>query len=196
MSKLNFNKIAFFAAYGTSSQIPASTLPEIVIAGKSNVGKSSLINKICSNNKIAKVSSTPGKTTTINFFKLDKTMLVDLPGYGFSKKSKVEMQRWQELIEGYFSQDRNFALTILLLDIRHDPTNHDISMLNYICNLGLPFIVCLTKADKLSKQKANNAKRKIEKLINSEKHLQIIASSAHNGQGLNEIKNCIELALN
>lgn len=195
MSKINFNNIKFEASYGTSSQLPYSKKQEIAFVGKSNVGKSSLINKLCNNNKIAKVSAQPGKTTTINFFKLNDFYFVDLPGYGYAKRSKQEKQRWQELIEGYFVQNRMFSLIVILLDIRHNPTELDINMINYICELGLPFVIVLTKADKLSKQKINNAKNNINKLINPNDHMQIIACSSYNGQGIQELKNLISLVL-
>ena len=119
---MNFHIVEFEASYGKSKQIPDSDMPEIVFSGKSNVGKSSLINKILYRKSIARVSATPGKTTTINFFKLNEVRFADLPGYGYAKVSKSEKDRWAELVEGYFAQQRNIALIIQICDIRHSPT--------------------------------------------------------------------------
>ena len=109
---MNFHIVEFEASYGKSKQIPGSDMPEIVFSGKSNVGKSSLINKILYRKSIARVSATPGKTTTINFFKLNEVRFADLPGYGYAKVSKSEKDRWAELVEGYFSQNRDISLII------------------------------------------------------------------------------------
>ena len=106
---MNFHIVEFEAAYGKSGQIPRSDLPEIVFSGKSNVGKSSLINKLLYRKSIARVSATPGKTATINFFRLSDARFADLPGYGYAKVSRAEKQRWGELVEGYFAQDRNIS---------------------------------------------------------------------------------------
>lgn len=186
--------IKFFASYGTSAQLPKSIKPEISFVGRSNVGKSSLLNKLCGQNKLAKVSSKPGKTTTINFFNTGDFFLVDLPGYGFAARSKSELTRWSNLIEGYFLDDRNFALVVSLIDIRHDPTKLDIDMLNYLHEMGLPFMVTLTKSDKLSKQQLNNAKRKIYNYI--DERIPVIATSAISSQGINELEQKILLAIN
>lgn len=192
MPKINFNNIKFLKSYGLSSQLPTSTYPEISFAGKSNVGKSSLLNKICNNKNLAKVSSTPGKTTTINIFESGHAYLVDLPGYGFAQRSKSEKNRWSELIEGYFNQDRNFALTILLLDIRHDPTKLDCQMIQYVHELGLPFIVCLTKSDKLSKQKAKQRCFEIRKYLNLDERIPMIITSSEKGEGIQDLIKLIE----
>ena len=109
---MNFHIVEFEASYGKSKQLPKSDIPEIVFSGKSNVGKSSLINKLLYRKKIAKVSATPGKTTTINFFSLSNARFADLPGYGYAKVSKSEKDRWAELVEGYFAQDRNISLIV------------------------------------------------------------------------------------
>ena len=122
---MNYHIASFKAAYGTSSQLPESTRPEVSFAGRSNVGKSSLLNKLMYRKGLAKVSQTPGKTATINFYDVDGTDFVDLPGYGYAKVAKSEKGRWSELIEGYFNQDRRFALVVSLVDIRHDPSALD-----------------------------------------------------------------------
>ena len=185
--------IKFVAAYGTAKQLPNSTKPEISFVGRSNVGKSSLLNKLCGQNKLAKVSSKPGKTTTINFFDANEFYLVDLPGYGFAARSKSELSRWSNLIEGYFEGDRIFALIVLLIDIRHDPTKQDLQMLDYVHALGLPFMVALTKADKLSKQQINNTVKKTHKLLNEE--IPVVTTSAISGVGISKLEEHISLAL-
>ena len=149
---MNFHNASFKAAYGTSEQLPASTGPEVSFAGRSNVGKSSLLNKLMYRKGLAKVSSTPGKTATINFYDVDGHDLVDLPGYGYAKVSKAEKGRWSELIEGYYNQDRDFALVVSLIDIRHEPSALDRNMVQFLMDAELPFAIALTKADKLSKQ--------------------------------------------
>ena len=129
---MNFNKVQFERSFGTSSQLPPSSLPEIAFAGRSNVGKSSLINKVFNRKGLAKVSQTPGKTATINFFVTDTARFVDLPGYGYAKVAKSELHRWSELIEGYFNQDRDFALVCSLIDIRHAASALDETMVNFL----------------------------------------------------------------
>ena len=152
---MTFNSAEFEFACGTSSQLPQSTKPEVIFSGKSNVGKSSLINKLCGRKALARISSKPGKTATINFFDVDDFHLVDLPGYGYAKVSKAEKQRWAELMEGYFDQERAFCLVVQLLDMRHKPTQDDIGMISFLHNSGLPYIVVLTKLDKLKKSEVN-----------------------------------------
>ena len=149
---MNFNNVSFERSFGVSNQLPESTLPEVSFAGRSNVGKSSLINKLFNRKGLAKVSQTPGKTATINFFNSQDTRFVDLPGYGFAQVSKAEKGRWSELIEGYFNQDRNFALVVSLIDIRHAPSDLDHNMIEFLQDAELPYMVVRTKADKLSRQ--------------------------------------------
>lgn len=144
---MNYHIASFKAAYGTSSQLPESTRPEVSFAGRSNVGKSSLLNKLMYRKGLAKVSQTPGKTATINFYDVDGTDFVDLPGYGYAKVAKSEKGRWSELIEGYFNQDRRFALVVSLVDIRHDPSALDMHMAKFLWENDFPFAIALTKAD-------------------------------------------------
>ncbi|MDO5329051.1 MAG: ribosome biogenesis GTP-binding protein YihA/YsxC [Coriobacteriia bacterium] len=179
--------IKFVAAYGVAPQLPKSEKPEIAFVGRSNVGKSSLINKLTKNKKLAKTSSKPGKTITINFFDADNFHLVDLPGYGYSSKSQTEESRWSKLIESYFNDNRMFSLIVLLIDIRHNPTKLDIQMIDYLCELGLPFCIALTKADKLSKQKVNNINLNIE--------VPVIKTSAISGLGIDELDRTIQYSL-
>lgn len=188
---MNFHKARFKAAYGTSSQLPESTEPEIAFAGRSNVGKSSLLNKLMNRKGLAKVSSTPGKTATINFYDIEGASLVDLPGYGYAKRSKSELARWSELIEGYFAQERCFTLIVSLIDIRHDPTELDRNMVGFLAESGLPFAIALTKADKLSKQKALSQQRRIEKQLALPDDVPVILTSSTSGAGIEELRRLI-----
>lgn len=146
---MKFEKAYFELAAGTSEQLPASDMPEVVFAGHSNVGKSSLINKILNRKSLARVSSQPGKTATINFYNLDGARLVDLPGYGFAKVSAAEKKRWAELIEGYFSQERDLRLVVMLIDSRHRASKDDMQMLDFLIEGQYPTLIVLTKIDKL-----------------------------------------------
>ena len=146
---MRFENAFFELAAGTSEQLPSSDVPEIVFAGHSNVGKSSLINKILNRKNLARVSSQPGKTATINFYNLDGARLVDLPGYGFARVSAAEKKRWAELIEGYFNQERDLRLVVMLIDSRHPASKDDMMMLNYLIDGEFPMKIVLTKIDKL-----------------------------------------------
>ena len=192
---MNFHKASFTAAYGTSKQLPASTGPEVSFCGRSNVGKSSLLNKLMYRKGLAKVSSTPGKTATINFYDVDGADFVDLPGYGYAKVSKEEKGRWSELIEGYFNQTRAFALAIALVDIRHEATKLDINMIGYLQEAGLPYMVVLTKADKLSKQQIQKQTAAIRKQLALPKDVKFMAVSSENGFHIDELRKEIELAV-
>lgn len=134
-------------------------MPEVAFVGRSNVGKSSLINYI-TNNKIAKVSSTPGRTRLINYFKVNsgQFMLVDLPGYGFAKGNKTEVNDWSQMMEGYFANNENLKQVLLLLDIRHDPSIDDLKMQHYLMFYNIPYTIIATKCDKLSKSQVQNQK--------------------------------------
>ena len=149
--KLNYNKAEFYSSYGKFSQIPPSENIEIAFAGHSNVGKSTLINKLFNRKNLARVSSVPGKTATINFYKLENIYFVDLPGYGYAKVSKSDKERWSGLIEGYLGADRDIRLVFMLVDMRHAPTKDDIHMIDYLIDTETPFVIVLTKADKLNK---------------------------------------------
>lgn len=149
---INFNKAEFVTSYGVPEQIAVSDRPEVVFCGRSNVGKSSLLNKLCNRKNLARVSSKPGKTTTINLFSIaGEYWLTDLPGYGFARRSDQEKLRWAGLMEGFFRADRNIVLAMVLLDSRHDPTADDEDMIRYLIAAGIPFLCVLTKTDKLNK---------------------------------------------
>lgn len=149
---VNFSNTEFITSYGLVSQIAPSAKPEVVFCGRSNVGKSSLLNKLCNRKNLARVSSRPGKTATVNLFSLSKDyLLTDLPGYGFARRSGEDKLRWAELMEGFFRADRNIVLALLLLDSRHDPSADDLNMVEYFRSAGIPFACVLTKTDKLNK---------------------------------------------
>ncbi len=192
---MNFHIVEFEASYGKSKQLPKSDIPEIVFSGKSNVGKSSLINKLLYRKKIAKVSATPGKTTTINFFRLSNARFADLPGYGYAKVSKSEKDRWAELVEGYFAQDRNISLIVQICDIRHSPTKDDMSMIDYLYNSGYPFIIALTKLDKLKKSQQQQRIDALQAELSDYEGVKLFPCSSENGQGIDEIRSAIEEAV-
>ena len=185
---MNYHNVKFKAAYGTSSQLPVSTLPEVSYARRSNVGKSTLLNKLMYRKSLAKVSSTPGKTATINFYDVDGYDFVDLPGYGFAKVAKSEKHRWSELIEGYFNQERIFALVVSLIDIRHEASALDLNMIEFLRESGLPFMVVLTKADKLSKQQCMKQTAMLRKQLQLDKDIPMLAVSSESGTGINELR--------
>lgn len=193
---MNWNKVDFEAAFGTLHQLTESTLPEICFSGRSNVGKSSLINKILNRKAIARVSSTPGKTVTINFYKLDEFRLVDLPGYGYAKVADSERERWAELMEGYFRTGRNIKLCLQLIDMRHPATEFDISMLEFLTHFEIPYAVVLTKCDKLNKtefEKRFNALK--EELGELGDGITIVPFSALKGTGADDVRKAVEKAI-
>ncbi len=190
---MNFNKAEFFASYGKSSQIPPAKKIEIAFAGRSNVGKSSLINKIFNRKKLAKVSAVPGKTATINFFDFENTYIVDLPGYGYAKVSKSEKERWAELIEGYLNDtSRRLELVFSLIDMRHAPTGDDVHMINFLVDNEIPFVVVLTKADKLKKTERAKRMEAFKSEIPYFEDITVIPFSAETGEGVDEIREIIQ----
>ena len=192
---VNFHNSEFAAAYGTSKQIPGGVLPEIAVCGRSNVGKSTLLNKLMYRKNLAKVSSKPGKTATVNFYQIDKKIhLVDLPGYGYAAKAKSEKERWSELIDGYFDQDRPFAMVLSLVDIRHEATKLDIAMMSYLLSRELPFAVVLTKADKLSRNQQNKMESVIRKQLQLPKEVQILKTSSEKNDGIEDLRRFISEA--
>lgn len=189
---MNFNKAEFLTSYGKFSQIPKSDRPEIAFAGRSNVGKSSLINKIFNRKSLARVSATPGKTVTINFYSLENIHIVDLPGYGYAKVAKTEKQRWAGLIEGYLQADRELDLVFQLVDFRHPPTKDDILMINFLIDSEIPFVVVLTKADKLKKTQREERLEALKSELPCGDRITVIPFSAETGEGAEEIRKIIE----
>ena len=192
---MNFNKAEFTASYGISSQLAADGLPEIAFAGRSNVGKSSLLNKLFNRKNLARVSSVPGKTVTVNFYNVDGNRFVDLPGYGYAKISKSEKDRFAELMEGYFQSGRNIKLVVQLVDMRHKPSQDDFGMIEFMKQMNIPFIVVCTKADKLKVKEFKKREQEIKEELSMVDSDLIIPFSSQNGLGLDKIKMLIEKSL-
>ncbi|MDL2324427.1 ribosome biogenesis GTP-binding protein YihA/YsxC [Ruminococcaceae bacterium OttesenSCG-928-A16] len=184
---LNFTNAEFERSFGLSSQLPVSERPELVFSGRSNVGKSSLINKLCNRKNLARVSGTPGKTATINFYKVGQAVLVDLPGYGYAKTSNAERRRWDELINGYFAANRDLRLLVQLLDSRHAPSKDDINMLTYLAHYQIPFIVALTKADKLKPSQYDRVVAEFTELLEEYGCQKVVLTSAEKRFGIEEL---------
>ncbi|MDE6101887.1 MAG: ribosome biogenesis GTP-binding protein YihA/YsxC [Ruminococcus sp.] len=189
---MNYNKAEFYSSYGKFSQIPQSEKIEIAFAGHSNVGKSTLINKLFNRKNLARVSSFPGKTATINFYKLENIYFVDLPGYGYAKVSKSEKERWSGLIEGYLSADRDIRLVFMLVDIRHAPTKDDIHMINYLIDTEMPFVIVLTKADKLNKTERAKRMEAFKNEIPCFSDIHSIPFSSQTFEGVKELRQIVE----
>ena len=185
---MRFDKIEFTAAYGTSKQLPPSKDAEIVFSGRSNVGKSSLINKVFNRKNLARVSSVPGKTITVNFFKGDGVYFVDLPGYGYAKREQNEKKRWAELMEGYSQSGRNIKLVIQLIDMRHAPSADDMIMLNFLRESGIPFVIALTKCDKLNKTETEKRRAELLKELADYSDIKAIEFSSVKGTGVEDVK--------
>jgi GTP-binding protein len=197
MSKINWNKAEINASYGRFPQIPAKTRPEIAFSGRSNVGKSSLINKLLNRKSLARVSGKPGKTITINFFAVDEIFIVDLPGYGYAKTAKSERARFGELTERYLKSAR-VDLLVQLIDFRHPPTADDLLMLEFLTQSGIPFIIALTKADKLKKKQRDERRALLNELLIKEmphKDIKIVEFSSETGEGAEELREVIQNAI-
>ena len=191
---MRFDKVKYEASYGTAQQLPASEHIEIAFAGRSNVGKSSMLNKILNRKNLARVSSVPGKTVTVNFFDCDGIKLVDLPGYGYAKVNFNEKKRWADLMEGYFTSDRNIRLVVQLTDMRHPVTKDDLDMMRFMQSEGYDFIVVMTKSDKLNKTERTKRMEDIHTELAEFGDVKIIPFSASNGEGADEIRKAIEAA--
>ena len=189
---MNFNKAEFVTSFGSFSQLPAPERIEIAFSGRSNVGKSSLINKLFNRKNLARVSAVPGKTATINFYKADNIFFVDLPGYGYAKVAKSEKKRWNELIGGYLSAERELALVVQLVDFRHPPTDDDLQMINALIDGEIPFLIALTKADKLSKNQRKERRELLKTELPCAEDVTIIETSADTGEGIEELRAIIE----
>jgi GTP-binding protein len=185
---MNFQQNEFQASYGISSQLPPSDRPEIVFSGRSNVGKSSLINRLCNRKNLARVSATPGKTATINFYRVDMVYFVDLPGYGYAKISAADRERWNELINSYFESGRRITLLTQLLDVRHEPSEEDRQMLQYLHFHRIPFAAVLTKADKLKAAQQSEAREHFRQILKPFGCCDVLLTSAQNGMGIAEVQ--------
>lgn len=189
---MNYHQVQYEKSFGTASQLPPSDRPELAFAGRSNVGKSSMINKLFNRRQLARVSAVPGKTATINFFSAGGLCFADLPGYGYAKVSQSEKRRWAELIEGYFAQQRDLRLVFQLVDMRHAPTKDDLQMMHFLIDMELPFVVILTKADKLSKTQREQRLTALQTELPYADQLTIIPFSSKTGEGVDAVKEIIE----
>ncbi|MBQ1463366.1 MAG: YihA family ribosome biogenesis GTP-binding protein [Ruminococcus sp.] len=189
---MNYNKAEYFASYGKFSQLPPAERIEIAFAGHSNVGKSTLINKLFNRKNLARVSSVPGKTATINFYSLENLFFVDLPGYGYAKVAKSEKERWSGLIEGYLSSDRDIRLVFMLVDMRHAPTKDDVQMINYLIDTEMPFVLVLTKSDKLNKTERAKRLEAFKTEIPCFEDIHVIPFSSQTFEGVEELREIVE----
>ena len=184
---MNFQKVEFLISAAATKDFPKTRMPEIAFAGKSNVGKSSVINRILQRKNFARVGDKPGKTIHVNYFTIDsKCYFVDLPGYGFAKVSEKEKARWGKLMEDYFAAGR-IDLGVLIVDYRHPPTNNDITMADWFIQSGCPFVVVANKMDKLKKSELEPNLKTIREDLNLPEHVSIIPFSAEKGNGRDDL---------
>mgnify|MGYP004507417531 FL=1 len=184
---MNFQNVEFLISAVSTGDFPKNRLPEIAFAGKSNVGKSSVINRLLQRKNFARVGDKPGKTVHVNYFVIDrKCYLVDLPGYGFAKVSQQEKDRWGRLMEDYFAAQR-IDLGVLIVDYRHPPTNNDITMANWFLDSGCPFVVVANKMDKLKKSELKPNLEVIRRDLGLPDSCPVIPFSAEKGDGREEL---------
>lgn len=184
---MNFNNVEFLISAAAPKDFPQNRIPEIAFAGKSNVGKSSVINRILNRKNFARVGDKPGKTIHVNYFTVDKTCyFVDLPGYGYAQVSQSEKARWGKLMEDYFAADR-ITLGILIVDYRHPPTKNDITMAQWFIGSGCPFVVVANKMDKLKKSELEPNLKVIRDDLELPEGTPIIPFSAEKGNGKDEL---------
>lgn len=186
---MNFSNVSFEYAFGTAEQMPESTMGEVCFSGRSNVGKSSLINRVLGRKNLARVSERPGKTVTINFYRLEKMRLVDLPGYGYAKVADSERLRWADLMETYFGSGRDIRMVFQLIDMRHEPSQYDLDMIDFLRRTELPFTVVLTKSDKLNKTEYTKSCERMRRILGDD---NFIPFSVLKGDGADEIRAVIE----
>lgn len=184
---MNFQNVEFLISAASDKDFPKNRLPEIAFAGKSNVGKSSVINRLLQRRNYARVGDKPGKTVHVNFFTVDRCCyLVDLPGYGFAQVSRAEKDRWSNLMESYFAANR-ISLGVLIVDYRHPPTNNDITMARWFVDSGCPFVVVANKMDKLKKSELQPNLITIREDLELPEDCKIIPFSAEKGNGRDEL---------
>ena len=181
---MNLHNAEFILSAASLSACPKDQLPQIAFAGRSNVGKSSVINRLLQRKNFARVGEAPGKTTHINYFLIDTAMyLVDLPGYGYAKVPKSEKERWAKLIESYFAAPDLITLGVLIVDARHKPTANDVIMANWFQQSGRPYVVVANKMDKLKKSEIEPNLRTVRETLSLEDDVPLIPFSAEKGEG-------------
>lgn len=181
---MNLHNAEFVRSVTSVSDCPGDGLPQIAFAGRSNVGKSSVINRLLQRKNFARVGEAPGKTTHINFFCIDKSLyLVDLPGYGYAKVPLKEKERWAKLIEAYFAAENTVDHGVMIVDARHKPTANDVTMAEYFKNCGKPFVVVANKLDKLKKSEIEPNLAQIRETLGLPEEIELIPFSAENGEG-------------
>ena len=185
---MNLQIAEFVTSITELSKLPKDGLPQIVFSGKSNVGKSSVINRVLNRKNFARVGETPGKTVHINFFRIDgRAYFVDLPGYGFAKVPKAEKERWGKLMEQYFSVPERISLGVLIVDARHKPTADDVTMCAYFQSSDRPFVVLANKLDKLKKSELEPNMTLIRQTLSLTEDIPLIPFSAEKGTGRDEL---------
>lgn len=189
---INFNEAKFEKSVGNLKQLTKDNFPEIVFVGRSNVGKSSLINKILNRKSLARVSNKPGKTININFYLLKSVRFVDLPGYGYARVSFSEKERWSSLIEGYFDvRKKNISLVIQIVDMRRPPTDLDFQMMDFLYQNKYPFVVVASKSDKLNKTQRAERENLMHQELSKYGDAQSIIFSSQTGEGIEQLKSII-----
>ena len=182
--------------YGPTSKFPTETLPEIAFAGRSNVGKSSLINSLLNRKNLARTSSSPGKTVTINFYNVNEEFfLVDLPGYGYAKTSLAERAKWGKMIEKYLGARDSLKALVLLIDIRHAPTKDDVMMFNWVVENGLTPIIVATKLDKIKRSQKDKQLKLLRDTLGIKNDIKIVPYSSETKQGREELLDILSLFL-
>lgn len=190
---MHIKKADFVCSFVDTKSLPQDQLPEIALVGRSNVGKSSLINKVVNRKNLAKSSSTPGKTRMLNYYIINGAWyMVDLPGYGFAKVSKVEKEKWGKMIERYLSSREPLRGVIQLVDIRHAPSENDILMKEWLSHYELPILLVATKADKVSRNERQKSLAVIRRSLNLSPDQKPIVFSAQTGEGVDEVKAALE----
>lgn len=193
---INFNKAEFVLSAVRAETFIRDGKPQVTFAGRSNVGKSSVINRLLGRKNFARVGATPGKTSQINYFDIDgRLYFTDLPGYGYAKVSNAERERWDDLINSYFEADRTVCLLVQLLDSRHAPSADDVQMLEYLHYHRIPFVAALTKGDKLKKSEMAARKEEFEKICAPYGCQGVVLTSAENGLGMDELRALLEASM-
>ena len=192
MDNINFQNTRYFRTAAKIADLPDDGLPEIALSGRSNVGKSSLVNSIANSKKLAKTSQKPGKTKQIIYFLTDnKLLFADLPGYGYSGASKSVTKDFSSLCDDYFRSGRNITLSLLLMDIRRDPSPEDVAMIEFCNQTAMPYFCVFTKCDKLSAQQVRNRLNEISKYLDFKDDAQIFTVSSLNGKGIGDLRDGI-----